>query len=532
MVTVKYTKPIWFNIDKNKLLNNPNDSSYVKTSFNKKDVNIKTSIFKTNNTPVIKYEPNESFNIYNGALQLINEYQNKLTKLIDSKNLSETKIKSLTTKLLKKSDELNSVIRVKKYPLNLNEKQKTTIQSWIKECKMVYNKCVDKHNTNNEYFKKGFKSIKASLFEEIYKDTVKSCPYDVLTDEVRIFGSNLKSCFTNLKNANIKHFEIKKKLKQKSNYSLLISSRAVYDKGFYKTILEDIKDFKLNELPSHDCRLFYCCKSSTYTLMIPTKVTCEPLTNREDIVAIDPGEKKFIEFYGLKSYGYIGKDIRKPLLKLRDRISKYQKILDKTKINKSGNKLKNRRHIKKKITKLQKKIKHIVKELHNQSANYLCKNYEKILIPKFETQKMISHKHKSFKEFKTETINKGKTEEERKQIAKNLIKKCRLSRKVKYVLNTLSHFSFRQHLTEKSVEHGCQLKIITEEFTSLTCTNCGHMSEVYNRRVKECEYCKNKIDRDLNGARNILLKNLEAFKYKHEAYKSRRVPTSQIRKIK
>jgi transposase len=58
------------------------------------------------------------------------------------------------------------------------------------------------------------------------------------------------------------------------------------------------------------------------------------------------------------------------------------------------------------------------------------------------------------------------------------------------------------------------------------------MSEVYNRRVKECEYCKNKIDRDLNGARNILLKNLEAFKYKHEAYKSRRVPTSQIRKIK
>ncbi len=136
MVTIKYTKPKWFNIDKNKLLNNPNDSSYVKVAFNKKDVNIKTSIFKTNNTPIIKYEPNETFNTYNVALQLINEYQNKLTKLIDSNNLSETKIKSLTTKLLKESDELNSVIRVKKYLLDLNEKQKTTINNSILESRM------------------------------------------------------------------------------------------------------------------------------------------------------------------------------------------------------------------------------------------------------------------------------------------------------------------------------------------------------------------------------------------------------------
>jgi transposase len=88
---------------------------------------------------------------------------------------------------------------------------------------------------------------------------------------------------------------------------------------------------------------------------------------------------------------------------------------------------------------------------------------------------------------------------------------------VKYVLNTLSYFSFRQHLTEKSVEYGCQLKVVKEEFTCLTYTNCGHMSKVYNKRVKEWEYCKCKIDRDLNGVRNILLKNLDEFKYKYEA---------------
>jgi transposase len=215
----------------------------------------------------------------------------------------------------------------------------------------------------------------------------------------------------------------------------------------------------------------------------------------------------------LNSYGYIGKNIRKPLLKIRDKISKYQKILYKTKLNKSGNKLKNKHRIKNKIRKLYQKTKNIVKELHNQTANYICKNYNKILIPKFETQKMTKQTKQSFKEYKLELINRGETTEERKENAKIFTKKCRLNKKVKYVLNTLSHFSFRQHLMEKSEEYGCELKVISEEYTSVTCTNCGHMSDNYKKRLKDCLYCNYKIDRDLNGARNILLKNLDVFKY-------------------
>ena len=518
MVTVTYVKPEWFNIDKSKLLNDPTNSSYYRTSFVKKDVNIKTSIFKTTIEPKIKYEANKPFNMHDESIALINDYQKNWEQLIQKKS-ADKKFKELKTKLLKSANNLNTVVRVKKYKLNLSDEQKLIVHSWINECKNVYNKCVDKNSVDKKYFNKGYKAVKSNLFGEIYGKTKKPCPYDVLTDEVRVFCSNLKSCFTNLKNKNIKHFTMKKKLKQKSNYSILIPQKAVYNTGIFKTKFGDINNFELYELPKHDCRLIYDCKLLTYTLSIPVNVSCKPIADREDIVAIDPGEKKFIEFYGLKSYGYIGKDIRKPLLKLRDRISKYQKILDKTKTNKSGHKLKNRRHIKNKITKLHKKIKQIVKELHNQTANYLCKNYDKILIPKFATQEMVRYKHKSFKDFKSKAINEGNTYEERKQIAKNLIRKCRLSRKVKYVLNTLSHFSFRKHLIDKSNQHGCQLKVVTEEFTSLTCTNCGHMSKVYNKRVKECEYCKCKIDRDLNGARNILLKNLDEFKYKHEATK-------------
>lgn len=509
MNKTNYNCPKWYSTIKNNLIIKPSNQTFYKIPFIKKDINIKSSVYKTDEKPLITFKNNDPFNYYNESLKLLDDYQKKLSIY---KNKPE-KIKTLQTKLLKNSNRLNTVTRIISHQLKLNNHQKTIIQSWIMECKKIYNICIDKHRENNKYFNKGYKSIKATLFGEIYGKNTKSAPYDILTDEVRIFCSNLKSCFTNIKNGNIKNFIMKKKLKKNTNYSLLIPLKSVHNNGIFKTIIGNIENFNLEKLPLHDCRLFYNYKNNIYTLNIPTDISCKNILNRNEIIAIDPGEKKFIEFYGLNSYGYIGKDIRKPLLKIRDKISKYQKILNKTKLNKSGNKLRNKKHIKKKIRKLYEKSKNIVKELHNQSANYICKNYNKILIPKFETQKIIKYKKKTFKEYKLDYINKGATVEECKENAKIFTRKCKLNKKVKYVLNTLSHFSFRKHLMDKSKEYGCQLKVINEEYTSVTCTNCGHISDNYKRRQKECLYCNYKIDRDLNGARNILLKNLDVFKY-------------------
>ena len=169
-----------------------------------------------------------------------------------------------------------------------------------------------------------------------------------------------------------------------------------------------------------------------------------------------------------------------------------------------------------------------MKELHNVTANYLCKNYDKILIPKFETQQMIKRKKKTFKEYKQSKIDEGITIPEKKVNARKFTKQCRLNANVKYVLNTLSHYSFRQHLATKSVEYGCIMKVVTEEYTSCTCTKCGHMSNIYERRMKECENCKYKIDRDLNGSRNILLKNLDVFKYEAIKPTATYTPTIKI----
>jgi transposase len=73
-----------------------------------------------------------------------------------------------------------------------------------------------------------------------------------------------------------------------------------------------------------------------------------------------------------------------------------------------------------------------------------------------------------------------------------------------------SHFRFRQYLTFKVKEYPhVNLKIVTEEYTSKTCGCCGDIHQTLGgNKVFHCKSCGWTIDRDINGARNILLKYL------------------------
>ena len=115
------------------------------------------------------------------------------------------------------------------------------------------------------------------------------------------------------------------------------------------------------------------------------------INNRETVVAIDPGVNKFISYYSDSTYGYIGGNVTEILKKDMRDIQKYDKILLKNK-NKEGMKLKNKKIIKIKRQNSYDKIVNKVKELHNQTALYLCKNYETIVIPKLEVTKLSNVK--------------------------------------------------------------------------------------------------------------------------------------------
>jgi len=396
----------------------------------------------------------------------------------------------------------SEIIRTRKYCLDINPAQKSIILNWMTHCRNVYNKCIEKKANTFNYMK-----LKLEVFNEIYGDNKKDCPYDILTDEVKSYCSNLKSAISNKKAGNIKFFELKPRNLIKWQ-SILIPKKSIQKTGFFRTKLGKINNFEnkinFNDIEC-DCRLLYNKILNKFYLYVPEHK--KPINNRKkrDVVALDPGEKVFMSYYSLNNYGKIGEDIRQPILNVEKKIRKYQRILSKRK-NENGNKLKNKKAIVTKKYKCYNKINNIVKELHNKTCLYLCRNYKKILIPEFKTQPMVKNDKKEMKKRIKENIQKIRNN---KLEIRKYQRKCRLSGRVKFVLNMLSFYKFRQQLLNKSQEYGCQVEIVTEEYTSKCCGKCGKLSDKYKNREKECAFCGTKINRDVNGARNILIKNYD-----------------------
>ena len=75
---------------------------------------------------------------------------------------------------------------------------------------------------------------------------------------------------------------------------------------------------------------------------------------------------------------------------------------------------------------------------------------------------------------------------------------------------TWSHFRFRMFLLHKIREYKyCKVIECTEEYTSKTCGHCGQINDkLGGSKTFRCDLCKVEMDRDANGARNILLKLL------------------------
>ena len=212
----------------------------------------------------------------------------------------------------------------------------------------------------------------------------------------------------------------------------------------------------------------------------------QPEIRKQDIplksVALDPGKRTFQTFYSPDGIaGKLGdeyfKDYITPLNNRIDYIcsarDKIKNIKEKTYKNKRSIRNMNRR-----LSLLRTKIKNKIRNLHWKTANYLCKNFETIIIPEFETQKMTNK----------DSRNIGK------ETTRGIL--------------GLSHYSFRQKLIHQATKQKNLVIITGESYTSKTCSNCGNEQEINSKKTFDCLKCKKKIDRDYNGARNILIRTL------------------------
>jgi len=75
---------------------------------------------------------------------------------------------------------------------------------------------------------------------------------------------------------------------------------------------------------------------------------------------------------------------------------------------------------------------------------------------------------------------------------------------------TWAHYRFKQRLLNKSREYNqCHIVLTEEPYTSKTCGRCGWLHQrLGGNKTFKCQSCGLCIDRDVNGAINILLRHL------------------------
>jgi putative transposase len=62
--------------------------------------------------------------------------------------------------------------------------------------------------------------------------------------------------------------------------------------------------------------------------------------------------------------------------------------------------------------------------------------------------------------------------------------------------------------------NGCTIVNVTEEYTSKTCTRCGHIHQkLGGAKTFKCPQCRHTLPRDMNGAFGIMLKALSDTTY-------------------
>ena len=365
--------------------------------------------------------------------------------------------------------------------------QKKVFKKWIGTSRYVYNRALHatKQGEKMNFYQLRNKYVIAKN-NPLVKEWETETPKDIRAEAINDMTKAFKSAMSNLKNNNIQKFNLQYRSKKRES-SIVIPKTAIKMSNnnlfIYKTYIKDkiklSKDKSLKNLKfEHDCRLKN--DGGMWFLYIPVKRKLDEKVADKESCAIDPGTRKSHTIYSEEIIIKIG--IRKEQIKkLQIKIDKLNSLRSKKIIKKS--------HYNKRNNKIQTRVRNLVDELHFQTISYLTNNFKTIFIPEFESQEIVK-------------VNKSK------QFRRNLL--------------SLRHYTFKERLKTKSkLKKGCTVIVCTEEYTSKTCGRCGRLVNVGSSEVFKCNKCDLIIDRDVNGARNILIKQIKEIGEKEKEYYKR-----------
>jgi transposase len=371
----------------------------------------------------------------------------------------------------------------------LNEEWKQELQQRILDKASGLNVDKEKKKRYESDYKLTRRLIGLFAQDSVYEDK----PWMILLSDTRdrAIDELIKNRRTNLNKGTGFHLHFKKK--KRESISIYIRGhqfKQKSDRGKYKFLRfirrtqrnEDDPKISKTDIPNftNDLELHYD-RFGHYYLIFKVDVQRDDSKVPKRIISIDPGVRTFLTGYTNDGYIYhLGENNVSRLASLNTRRNRITSLLD-PKNEKVKHFMRSRRrcHLRQSYRRVSEKIYNLVEDAHKKISTWLLKNFEYIILPRLDTNSLCRQK--------------------------------KISKKVKNNIKSWRHCSFIDRLKFKMCEYPDRKLIIPmEDYTSKTCTACGTISNPGRSKVFKCSNvkCKFIIDRDSNGARNILLKLL------------------------
>ena len=373
----------------------------------------------------------------------------------------------------------DTVIKSKKIQIKPTKAQKVILDRWFGGSRFFYNRAVEAMNNGTST---NFKTLALQLIADA-PDWHVNIPRQIKV------GAVMDACQA-VRNAKVKckqtgEFQkVKFRSRKQPRQTLYLRADTLKTNGFYVRKLSEMQMTEplpaepqgkgkqserepINEVK--DSQLIM--ENGRYFLCVPYVEKKKPRDPSGKIVALDPGVRTFMTYFTEDGFGWLG-------YQAINRIQRLCQHLDNLLHRASQEKRPLRRTLRQAANKIRVKIRNLVDELHKKVAHFLVTHYDIILLPTFESQEMCK---------------RGKRKLRKKSVRQML---------------TLSHYRFKQRLKQKALEYGVQVIDVCEAYTSKTVSWTGEVVEKLGGAKVITASDGTRMDRDLNGARGIFVKNI------------------------
>jgi putative transposase len=380
------------------------------------------------------------------------------------------------------SEPYETMLNCNQYRMILSAEQTAFLKKWVRLSRWSYNQAIAYLN-QHQGFERVTKGSGKQAFRSFWKQAErpewlgKELPAHIL-DNTLMDAYSAWSKTKKVKGKRYGKFRSVRSVTQTLQFSVGdLNQGRLLPQYWNKESAESFEciDNGVRFCPLSDKAVEVTLRLGRFSLSIPVQTDVLP-QSRKPFIALDPGVRTFLTGFDGNNFlefgaGDIGRITRlcfklDDLMSQRDLAEGFKNCHLRSQLSKAAFRLRMR-------------IKNLVNEMHRKTASYLAKNYGAVAMPTYETSDMVL------------------------KVARKLRKKS-----VRAMLSW-AMYRFSQVLGNQCAKYGSILIRHTEEYTSKTCTRCGHIHQTLGgSKVFNCKNCGNSLGRDENGALGNFLKAL------------------------